>query len=66
GSCVLGVQAEATTLSKFFSLMSAIISFCPLSVQRKACVFEMTTSSSPLAYSTSLLQSIFPLILMPH
>ncbi len=67
GSWVLGVQADATILVKFFSLISSIISFCAASVHRNALAFEIITFSSiSLAYSTNLPQSTFPLIFIPH
>lgn len=66
GSCVLGVQAEATIRFSPFSSISTIISFWPDSVHRNALVFEITTPSRLLANSTNLSQSTFPLILIPQ
>ncbi|MBY9021433.1 MAG: hypothetical protein KGD67_10260 [Candidatus Lokiarchaeota archaeon] len=52
--------------SRFFSLISLIISCCPLSVHRKACVLDMITSSKSLAKSTNLSQSTFLFMFIPH
>ena len=67
GSCVRGVQADATILFKSFSLISSIISACALSVHRNALVFAITTLSSMFfAYFANSSQSILPRILIPQ
>ncbi|MHA1196445.1 MAG: hypothetical protein ACTSRH_10790 [Promethearchaeota archaeon] len=45
GSCVRGVQADTTILLRFFSSISLIISFCPLSVHKNGWVLATITSS---------------------